>query len=189
MPGQFLKPASQRALSLQRKERHRLFVLGRPGQRLIHRPALQDVGLPLVQHLKAGINRGLGRVGAQNLGTETVDGTDAGGVQFAVKTLPAGPLWRREFGPPQITAHLVTHPIAHLAGRLFGKGDGNDRSQRQPLGQQGEVAGHQRAGLAGAGPGGDHDVPPPGQDGRHLLITGVHLADNEMRLGQGDNLG
>jgi hypothetical protein len=59
-------------------------VVGRPGHGLVDRLAPQQVGLTLVQYLEPGIDPHLGWMSAQDLGTQTVNGANAGRIQLAV---------------------------------------------------------------------------------------------------------
>ena len=116
-------------------------------------------------------------MGAEDLGAQAVDGADAGGVQRRIQLLPPVALVGGQVRPSQVPAHLLADPVAHLAGSLPGKRD-RDGAPRLPVHEEREIAGHQGAGLAGAGAGRDHHVATASRHRRSLFWAGLHLGND-----------
>ena len=106
------------------------------------------------QDAAGGDRPGLHRMLAQNLPAQRMQRADHRLVQVAAVAGQLRPL-----------VHGAPHPVAHLGGGRVGKGDRGDL-RNAALGQQGQVALDQHAGLAAAGAGGDQDVAAAvGDDG------------------------
>ena len=149
----------------------------RPGvkalQQLIDRLVEQQVLLIFVEHRKIRIDAGGHGKFPQDTGAEGVDGGDLGGIQALSQVQKAG----AGFGIIdrfQPAADHARHPLGHLCRRFFGEGNRQHVAHIHLLFQDElEIALDQNGGLAGAGPGGDGNVPVGAQG--QLLLRGQML--------------
>jgi hypothetical protein len=87
-----------------------LRVAGGPGQRVGDRPGLEGQTQAFIDHHESGVDAGLGRMAAQDLGAQAVDGGDpAASIRASISTrLPAHPARRPD-------RDRLADAVAHLA--------------------------------------------------------------------------
>ena len=122
-----------------------------PGEAVHDDFAAQPGGAAFLQHVEAGVDAGLRRVRAQDLGAQFVNGADTRGIETGQELFPVGGLRAACGHFPDVPIDGLAHAIAHLSRRLPREGDGGDAPGREPLFEQGEVAGDEAARFAGAG--------------------------------------
>ena len=142
--------------------------------------AFSAAARPSSSMLKCGINAGLGGMGAQDFGTQAVDGADTGGSIslkiFCQSALTPASSFNGRAGFDEPFFDLSPDTGAHFAGGFVGEGDGDQGADRVATLQQAQVARHQGAGFARTGPGSDGD-------GGVALAGGLLLRAFEIELG------
>jgi hypothetical protein len=83
-------------------------------------------------------------------------------------------------GVRQIAGDLLAQAVAHLARGLEGEGHGDDAAHRRARRQQMQDARHQRARLACARAGDEHDIAVDGRHRRRLVGAGRRLLDDGL---------
>ena len=79
------------SLSSQRLKQGSVFCLGNhTDHNRFHQLLLEGLCQTLVDHIKTWIDPGFSRMGAQDLGAQTVDGSDPGGIHLIVQGCPKG---------------------------------------------------------------------------------------------------
>jgi hypothetical protein len=133
--------------------------------------------LNFIQDIEARVNARFRRVVSQYFAAQIMDRADSGGVQPVLISLPPAVFFRLQVGLGQVTADVAPHPVPHFTGRFAGKGDSHNLAQGQPIGQQREVAGYQRPGLARSRSGGHNHIVNP-------CLNGLLLGRAERQVGQ-----
>jgi len=174
---QHLQPGGQR----RGRRRHTLAATAHHlAQGLVHTLGEEQPGLHLVENGKARVEARLDGMSAQQGGAEAMDGADAGALHRGDKAGLAG----ARAGRARAALEGQTHPFAHFAGRLFGKGDGQDGGEGIGIAasvEQPDVPLDQHAGLATTGPGGDHQAPVV-LDGGALFGGEIHMFALDFRF-------